>query len=207
MLRCIDIPDGSDGEAISLFTACGINLDSTPYHYPSSYSYSSGCSQNLYLSSTTQANRIRYARYPSHDISYTSCGRDCRGGDYVLGYGYASGCNLDTSSTSTAYNSVSCKQVVNSSASVCGIVSCPSSRHYVSKYESKTSCSIDGQASSEPNQTTCIVPTSTTTSLYACGDTCPDGFSIQSFRYSEGCRPSSAASTSENNQVHCVKSI
>jgi hypothetical protein len=212
---CQDIPDGNDLEPAdwyadrgpTAFYACGTVFNPTPYHYPSAHEVNSGCTPNLYTWDSTHANRTRYDVYPGPDLSYTACVREsCRSGEYVLSYSYSSQCRLSTSDSSNVKNATTCKKVVNTSADVCGIVSCPSSKHYVHAYGYRSSCNTTNDGSTERNSTTCVYPSGNPLSLSACGSSCPDGFVAQSYGYSPNCRPSNSSPTSGNNQVYCVKS-
>lgn len=212
---CRDIPDGNDLEPTDgnvdrgpgAFYACGTLFNPTPYHYPSAREANGGCTPNLYTWDSTKANRTRYDVYPGPDLSYTSCGLEsCRGGEHVQSYSYRSQCNLSTSDSPNVKNATTCKQVVITSAEVCGIVSCPSSKHYVHSYAYASYCNKTDGGSTEHNKTTCIYPSSNTTSLSACGSSCPEGFVARSYGYSPNCRPSNSSPTSGNNQVYCVKS-
>jgi len=209
---CDDIPDGfshdpnGGSESVTGFIACGLNVYPDSLHYVSAYTYTAGCSPTQPEDSTVD-NRTTYVAYPtSPDLSYIACGlNSCRSSDYVLSYNRSSGCdtaNPDT--TSTDKNSTTCEQVVNSSANICGIITCPTSAHYVSKYFNAQSCNQTG-SDTERNATTCLKPSGTTTSLYACGSTCPSGYSNQGASYHNDCRPSNSSPTSGNNRVFCVK--
>jgi hypothetical protein len=212
---CRDIPDGNDLDAadgvidsrLGAFYGCGTAFSPTPHHYASAHEVNSGCTPNLYTWDSTRANRTRYDVHPGPDLFYSPCGLEsCRGGEYVLSYSYKAQCRLSTNDSPNVKNATSCKQVVATSADVCGIVSCPSNKHYVYAYSHQSYCDKTDGGSTELNTTRCVYPSSTTTSLSACGSSCPEGFVAQSYRYSASCRPSNSSPTSGNNQVYCVKS-
>lgn len=202
---CFDIPDGSDGEALDDFLACGVEFNPTPKHYPAAYYISDdACEINVYTADPSRANRTRYQPYPSiPDLSYISCGH-CRTGDYVTGYSYASYCRLQNGDT-TGTNQVTCRDVENLDVGLCGLTECPNLKYYKEKYETALSCSASGATPAGFNKTICRVPKSTTRGLYACGLECPTNFAPVSYSYAPNCNPLGPLPTGINNRVYCTR--
>jgi ribosomal protein S27AE len=136
------------------------------------------------------------------DGYFYTCGiNSCPVGTFASDYSMDSDCPSPTNRNSTA-----CRSFVNSSsASVCGIGTCPSGmvviRYSYSDY-SNAGCNTINNGPAERNQTACVRPN--TTPFYACGSSCPGGFTAQGFSYHDNCRPSNSAPTNVNNQVYCV---
>jgi len=110
-VSCSDIPDGSCGETVSYYWACGTSSPPSGPHYLYGYAYISDCAVN-YPGNSSVKNRTGFGVIPAPGplVGFNACGTSCPGGFNVYSQQYNSGCSLSNPAPSTgANNQVTCR--------------------------------------------------------------------------------------------------